>query len=158
DQTPLAPGDSYTISRKVTVPAAMEPTSSDQLLIRTDVNNQQPENDDSNNELAVPITVSAPDLVVTDFQAPSSGVPGQPFQVSWTVKNQGSVTAYGDWNDYVYISSNSQYYYYGSAILTQPTGDKTPLAPGESYTVTTNVTVPSYYSGGRYYLFLYADG
>src|SRR5262249_1697518 len=149
DQTPLLPGDSYTINRRIRVPAALQPGDRE-LIVRADVNNQQAENDDTNNEMAAPIRISAPDLIVTDSTAPASAAPRGPFPVSWTVKNIGTVPAYGDWSDQVIFS--------WLTILSQPTGDNTPLAPGASYTINTTATVPTWWGGGSFTIRVHADG
>src|SRR5262249_25852266 len=115
----LASGASYTIAdRQVFIPpnAGIGPKF---LLFVADDQNRQPESDEvGNNVMAVPITLSAPDLVVTDVSAPSAAVVNQSVAVQWTVANRGAVAAInfsfdGDsgvaWYDSVYISTSSTF-------------------------------------------------
>src|SRR5207247_3119674 len=86
----------------VTLPGTV--TGNRYLLLVTDDGSQSGDTARANNVVAVPITVTAPDLVVTAAAAPATaGVAGQ-LQVSWTVQNQGGAAASGNWTDRVYLS------------------------------------------------------
>jgi large repetitive protein len=61
DQTPLAPGASYQITRNLTIPGTAA-LGAQYLLFVTDASKQQSESDDGNNVHAVPLTIGAPDL------------------------------------------------------------------------------------------------
>jgi hypothetical protein len=85
--------------------------SYDQVLENTlsdNINPDDPNEIDNNNYKAAPITLlqqPPPDLVVTSVQPQASAVGGDPFTVSWAVKNQGAgATAENGWVDSVYLS------------------------------------------------------
>src|SRR5262249_8571388 len=94
-QTPLAPNGSYNANLNVSIPTT--PAGQRYLLVVTDYNRNQGETDETNNVYAVPITVTAPDLIVTSFVAPSSAIVGEEVDVSWTVKNVGNAPANADY-------------------------------------------------------------
>ncbi|WP_039900382.1 CARDB domain-containing protein, partial [Microcystis sp. T1-4] len=68
-----------------------------------DRNNNQAESNDNNNTFAVPITLIAPDLVVTSIQSPLETLSGESIEISWTVTNQGNAGATGTWSDRIYL-------------------------------------------------------
>ena len=82
------------------------------------------------------------DLTVSNVQGPSTAIAGAQAQVSWTVTNIGSGTAYGPWHDAVYLVSdpdtNPVETYAGMALE----GAGIVLGPGASYNATATVTVP----------------
>ncbi len=103
-QAPLFNGDSYTETQDIVLPATA--TGDRYLLFVTDRYNDLSETNSANNVFAVPITLAAPDLTVTDASAPTTGVAGSTVAVSWTVENQGTVEAPHYWYDSIYISSS----------------------------------------------------
>jgi large repetitive protein len=154
-QTPLIAGNNYTITKNITLP----PTAlgSRYLLFVSDRFNAQVESNENNNVTAVPLEITAPDLVVSNATAPSNATLGETIPISWTVENQGEVTADADWNDRVYLSrdttfDNSDTYLSGRYINAQ-----TPLTAGGNYSITQNVIIPSTTPGNHYLLFV-ADG
>ena len=100
-QTPLAADGTYTINRSITLPNV---TPGDYyLFFRADGSQNQGETNENNNySQAIPITIGAPDLIISEASAPESGGLGENISVSWTVENQGSFEAGADWNDYIY--------------------------------------------------------
>jgi RHS repeat-associated protein len=82
------------------------------------------------------------DLTVSNVQGPSTVTAGTQAQVSWTVTNIGSGTAYGPWHDAVYLVSapntNPVETYAGISLQ----GAGVVLGPGASYNATATVTVP----------------
>jgi RHS repeat-associated protein len=82
------------------------------------------------------------DLTVSNVQGPSTATAGTQAQVSWTVTNIGSGTAYGPWHDAVYLVSapdtNPVETYAGISLQ----GAGVILGPGASYNATATVTVP----------------
>jgi RHS repeat-associated protein len=82
------------------------------------------------------------DLTVSNVQGPSTATAGTQVQVSWTVTNIGSGTAYGPWHDAVYLVSapntNPVETYAGISLQ----GAGVVLGPGASYNATATVTVP----------------
>ncbi|GAB1542484.1 hypothetical protein NUACC21_51580 [Scytonema sp. NUACC21] len=154
-QSPLDAGTSYTLNRNISIPDVAPGTW--YLLIAADNNgNQQAETNENDNRSAVTLEVQAPDLVVTDVTAPSSSINGSIVSVSWTVTNSGNGAALSDWWDDIYLSAdetfNSEDFYLGNLW----TGDRTPLAPGSTYTVSRNITIPAVASG-TWYLLLRGD-
>jgi len=73
------------------------------------LNPDDPNELDNNNYKARKITIlspppkSLPDLAVTNIVSPLEGVAGEPFQVSWTVENQGDGATTANWSDIVYL-------------------------------------------------------
>jgi subtilase family serine protease len=167
NQGALNPGSSYTVNQNISLPSAA--IGDRYLLFAADShpysyyygygnNNRQGETNNANNVRAVPIHLTAADLVVSSAVTPVSASLGETFNVSWTVANQGSATASADWWDAVYLSDdpylNTSYYYDNDIYLTGAfAGSQTPLAAGESYTLSTNVTLPNVGTGAKYLIF-----
>ena len=153
--TPLAPGESYTIKRNVTL--SNQEAGSRYLIFSADESNNQGETDDTDNRFALPIDIKAPNLFVSAVSAPNWAFRGETVDVTWTVTNGGEGTAYANWYDDVYLSEDENLSYYTDPYLTSlGTGSKTPLAPGESYTVARRVTLPNNRQG-EFYLLVNAD-
>jgi len=152
EQTPLAPGSSYTITQTVTVPSIGLGDS--YLLIVADASHRQGEMEEANNVYALPIAIVAPDLVVSWVTAPSSAVLGEQVEVSWTVRNQREVPASADWYDRLYVSDDMIYGYGDTYVHGEWIWDQTPLAAGDSYTITQTVAIPDSTLGSRYLLFV----
>lgn len=156
DNVPLASNSNYTQTAKsITIPINSG-TGSKYLLFVTDANDAQGETNNSNNVKAIPIGVKAPNLQVTDTNAPASVTWGEVIPVSWTVSNQGTGTALADWWDYVYLSSNptldsSDIYLGNLSAATQ-----SPLVSGSSYTLNRDITIP-YVTPGTWYLLVATD-
>ncbi|MEW6157408.1 MAG: CARDB domain-containing protein [Verrucomicrobiota bacterium] len=107
--SPLAPGASYTRTVRVQIPFNSESQPGDFfLIVRSDARHIQPESDESNNQRSsAAITLNLPprpDLTVADIIAPDALVPGQEFEIQWTVRNAGGAAAPGPWAETVYLS------------------------------------------------------
>ncbi|WP_193196167.1 CARDB domain-containing protein [Nostoc sp. MG11] len=146
NNTPLAAGDSYTITQNITIPYYARKNSR-YLLFSTDRINNLSETNEGNNVFAQPITLRTPDLVISNITAPTSAVLGETIRVSWTVTNQGDAIAFADLKDEIYISYDryleaipreSNFFSVGHRLSE---GD-TPLAPGASYTASADVFLP----------------
>jgi hypothetical protein len=74
--------------------------------------------------------------------------------VTYSAKNNGTLTATAPWWDYVLISSDATFGGDTAFGLYQRTVS---VAPGGSYTVNANMTLPSL-PPGQYYVFLQLDG
>jgi hypothetical protein len=155
DQTPLAAGANYSRDTTVFVPWDAA-TGSQYLLFVTDRYASQPETDETNNTHPVPITITAPDLVVDSISAPASAPIGQMIEVSWTVHNDGGASTPNTWwYDYVVLSQDATY---GNG------DDRNPnyswhfgvVNPGDSYSGGVSFTLPSDVRGD-YWLFVTAD-
>ena len=157
-QTPLPAGESYTITKTLTV-TSWRPEA-DHLMVIVDRNRQQGETNENNNVLAIPITQTAPDLVVTQLTAPDSATIGDEIEVSWTVENQGTGAATRFWVDRIGLSIYSSS---ADSMASFGSSDIIPLQPGEQYVVTETITIPetinSGYNGaaGSRFLVLHAD-
>jgi subtilase family serine protease len=150
--TPLPSSQSYTTSANVFL-SSVAPGNY-YLLFVADARNSQSETDETNNVLARPITLSAPDLVVTGSNAPSSATVGQSLQLTWTIANQGSVPALTSWYDLVYLSRSTTAYSSDPILGSVASGSNSPLAAGANYSLTANVTIPNWPAGNFYLNFV----
>src|SRR5207244_396655 len=106
--TLVAAGDSYTVTKTVTLPGAA--SGNYYLILRPNYGwaaIQVYESSYANNNRAVPIAISSADLVATALNAPAAGSPGQSISVSWTVRNQGDGPAYPNWYDDILLSTTA---------------------------------------------------
>ncbi|WP_198648553.1 CARDB domain-containing protein, partial [Cyanothece sp. BG0011] len=155
-QTPLEVGANYTISKNVVLPSFA--TGDQYLIFATDHNNRQGEINENNNLTVVPITLTAPDLIVSSATVPTIGTLGKSIEVSWTVQNQGTTSAATDWYDRIYLSNDAVFDANADTLVTQELiSEQTPLGAGEEYTVTRNLNLPNFSTGDRYLIFV-ADG
>ncbi|MCA2813573.1 MAG: hypothetical protein IM477_13910, partial [Microcystis sp. M090S1] len=155
-QTPLATGASYTISKNVTLPSFTP--GNQYLLFVTDRDNYQGEINENNNLAAVAISLTAPDLIVSNASVPATGTVGKSIEVSWTVQNQGTSAAPTDWYDRIYLSNDAIFDANADTYITQELiSTQTPLAAGGSYSITRNINLPNFATGNRYLIFV-ADG
>ncbi|MCZ8248784.1 right-handed parallel beta-helix repeat-containing protein, partial [Microcystis sp. LE19-195.1E] len=154
---PLDPDETYTMTGNVTLPSYIAATSG-YLLLKTDQYNYQAETDDTDNIYSIPIVISQPNLIITEVTAPTTATASQTITLSWTGKNDSSVTTGSYyWYDQVVFSTNDIYgdsddisltwYYYIDSYYGLP------LEPNETYTVNTSVTLPSNAVGSGYLLF-----
>src|SRR5262249_43819557 len=138
-QPRLAPGESYTLTDEV----SLDVPGSGYLLFITADGGRVRESDLTNNVLAVPVTVTAPELVVTNFTAPSDWVIGNSTTVSWTVQNQSTVAAANNWYDYFYLSTDNVLSPDDRQVAYTWMGDRTPLSAGASYSSSIDLSLPS---------------
>ncbi len=151
----LGAGASYTLSDSVTLYNATPGTR--YLLIVTDHDRYQPETDKTNNVLARAIEIQAPDLAVSDAMAPASAAMHQTIPVSFIVHNQSSsVSALTDYTDALVLSNDPTFdgFAIDKNVQTFSAADRTPLAGGDSYTISQDVTIPAFNAGSRYLLFV----
>ncbi|MEA5534013.1 CARDB domain-containing protein [Crocosphaera sp. XPORK-15E] len=154
----LNPNETYTINRSF-VGLPSEIIGNGYLLVKTDVNNNQVETDETDNVKAVPITITKPNLVVTDITAPTSVKNGETVAVSWTVQNQGGIATNSSWfstswTDSIVYSTDD---IFGNEDDVNLPIDFLPglyssLAPNESYTTNLNITIPNDIAGQGYLL------
>ena len=139
---PLETGETYLVTQSLTLPGAA--AVGDQfILVRTDATSRQLETNETDNVRAQAITLDAPNLTITADATPIDAAFGETLELSWTVTNNGTVTAPASWSDYVYISADDTFDNSDIFLTSLFTGSNTPLAAGDSYTVTRNVTLPS---------------
>ncbi|RYD72394.1 MAG: hypothetical protein EOP84_23240, partial [Verrucomicrobiaceae bacterium] len=139
-QTTLGAGEFYDVDQTITLSGFLTPGNKF-LILATNDQGEQGESSYGNNYVAVPITLLASDvdLVVTEILVPSTATVGSIVPVTITVKNQGTGTASTNWFDYVELLR-------GFSTLSSSTVDQTdfsPLAPGATYTFTTNIAIPA---------------
>ncbi|WP_315651497.1 CARDB domain-containing protein, partial [Limnospira sp. PMC 1254.20] len=103
------------------------------------------------------VRMKQPDLVVSSITVPDFVGYGQTLEISWTILNQGTGTASADyswrWYDHLYLSND------GTTLNTFITSVNAPtaLAPGETYTLTQTITVPTNLGTGAKYFVVVAD-
>ena len=131
-------------------------------LLQANANQFFLENNTQNNLLASPVHIKNPDLVLTNFIAPSAIVLtqySQAFEADWNVLNQGAGDAYVGWSDYLYLSRTNIFdtnaVYIGSANQ-NPINQNPVLASGQSYLSFANAGLPDGIQG-NYYLILRAN-
>ncbi len=161
DVNSLAALASYTQNVSVTIPN-VTPGTNYYLIFYADSSHQVAESNENNNYIAVPITLTAPNVnlqvVPGSLTAPASAAIGGAISVGWSVQNSGSDAAAGNWNDSVYISANSTFDSSATQIggVSAPNGSPT-LAGNASYNQSTNVYIPSNLAAGTYYLYVVTD-
>ncbi len=130
DQSPLPPGSDYLQSIQVELDRAG--AGDYYVLVRTDYRSTQPESDEENNVHAVPITLTAPNLIPTELNIPATAVAGQEITAEWIVTNDSDQPSGGRWSDSLYLSADDVFD--DSDISLSGNDGLSPLGPGESYT------------------------
>src|SRR5262249_21650561 len=107
--TYLAPNESYTVSRDVTIPVGVSGTW--HALVITDALGHVPETDGNDNtraSAAIAVSLGAvADLQVTQVTAPPGGIAGGGATMVWTVTNVGDGrTPVDRWFDTVFYSAD----------------------------------------------------
>ena len=145
----LGAGQSYSRGSVVTIPRV--PAGQYYLILNTDDDLTVVETDETNNRRALPITITVPDLVPTALNAASAWVRGQTVPVSWTVKNQGSGTAYGTWADTLHLATTPVCC--ESATSLASVTRTVPLNAGGVYSQSASIRVPDLPPGSYYLVF-----
>lgn len=151
----LTPGYNQYRSATTNVPTSVTPGNY-YILFAADYQNVVSESNETNNVVAVSITVSAPsiDLVVQDAQIGQSSVlPGSFISASAYILNQGNTTANTS-NTGVYLStdatlSSNDQLLVGSGV--------SQLTTNQGSTIYPQFTVPSTITAGTYYVLFVAD-
>jgi len=95
------------------------------------------------------------DLAITNPVAPVTATILDAIEVSWTVENQGAdATSSPVWTDRVDISDDPIRDDNDPSLIYRDIMDEQPLAPGASYTITEQATIPNTAPGNRYLLFI----
>jgi RHS repeat-associated protein len=87
-----------------------------------------------------------PDLAVSNIVAPINAQSEQAIDITWTLTNQGNVTASGSWVDYIYLSDDAKIG--NDKFLGAFTFDGA-IAPGASVNRTQSITLPLILSGNQ---------
>ena len=152
DLRPVAAGGSYTASTTVTLRGAAP--GNHFLLIQTDEYDDQRETDETDNVLAVPVSVTAANLAPIELDVPETAASGSAISVSWTVENTSDLPADADWYDYFYLSIDAVF----DSTDQQLAGfSGSTIAPGENYSSTQSLSLYQA-SPGPQYLLLVVDG
>lgn len=139
----LAPGAGFTRTNNVVITAQYAGLR--YLVGRTDSDDTIVETNEANNLLvrAVPIEVLAPDVALEQVVAPAAADLGAVIPVNWTWRNVGTapVASGTRWLEYVDLSTNAAGANATRLLSYTHTVNRT-VAPAETYTVTTNLTLP----------------
>ena len=112
------------------------------LAVKVDSASQVSEGFGETNNLYVaaqPMAIVSPDLQPSLLASAPVAVFGQPFGVTWTVRNAGTGPAQGNWSDQLWLSSASNSLS-GARLLASANGSS--LAANSAYTNAAVVTVP----------------
>ena len=155
--TSLGVNSSYSLTENITIPDTN--IGKQYLLLVADVRNQQDETNEGDNVFALPIdiTPSEVDLVVESAILPATSAESSPVALTWTVTNTGTSQVSTNWYDSIYLSDNTIFDSSDRFLDSTWVGDKPPLAGGESYSVTQNVTLPNRTGGGKWYVLIVTD-
>jgi hypothetical protein len=156
----LAPGECYTESRNLTLPAGI--SGPHYIIVETDSTHQVSESDESNNtghsSSAIEIAYVAPgflhvESVIVAPAPPTTVWAGEQVTVTWTVTNTGETAITGTWDDAVALSPTPTWDgvngYWGVIHHIYFNG---PLAVGASYSHTASFTVPQGIVSGTWYV------
>ena len=148
----VAVGADYTQVQTVGIPSS--PPGNYFLVLRADSAGNLAEANEANNDRAVPLLLSASDLAPVTVTAPATAGARERVEVSWTIKNQGEVTAQPSWTDALFLSTDNAW---DQEDMRLTAADRTlSLAPGSSYLVTTVFDIPNV-PPGKYHLLLRND-
>jgi subtilase family serine protease len=148
---PFGPDDQYNKQVQLTIPDSVE--GDRYLLLSVDHYDYRDETDETNNVLVSPISISAPDLIVDNTQAPAAAAWGEWIDLSWTVVNDGNGDAVTDWSDGVYLSTDQTLDGNDTLLGQEWIAQQTPLAPDGSYTIDRTVRLPGGIDGQAYLIF-----
>ena len=144
----LANGASATVTIVVTT------TASGKLTNTATVSSDETDTDPSNNSVAQQTTVTLPDLIVKSVSAVTAAIAGSDIVVNDVTNNKGKVAA-GVSVTRIYLSADSKF---DDGVDTLLGSRSIPtLAPKESSSGTTTVTIPLATALGRYFLIGVAD-
>lgn len=154
----LGGGGSYNETLEATVPAGL--TGPYYVFVRTDRNNQVAEANKDNNAgvAANAATLQLPppvDLTVTAIEAPASGSPGERATIRWTVRNDGPNTAFGRWQDAVYLSKD-QAWDINDALVGRFDTVVSPITAGQTYAGVLTTELPAV-DPSSYYVIVRTD-
>ena len=145
----LANGASATVTIVVTT------TVSGKLTNTASVSSEETDTDPDNNSVAQQTTVTLSDLIVKSLNSVKAAIPGSAIVVTDTTTNKGKVAAPASTTS-IYLSTDSKFdagdTFVGSRTPTMP-----PLAPKESSSGSTTLTIPLTTALGKYFLIAVAD-
>ncbi|MBI1955394.1 MAG: hypothetical protein HYS38_03275, partial [Acidobacteria bacterium] len=147
----LTSGQTNSGSTSVTIPAGTT-GGTYYIIAKADADNVVVETQETNNTRSGS-TLIGPDLTVTALKVPATAGAGATIAVTDTTKNQGAGTASPSTTRF-YLSTNGAL----DASDVALGGRAVPnLAPGQTSSSSTSVTIPAGTTGGTYYIFAKAD-
>ncbi len=157
--TALTPGQSYSASRNVTIPATV--SGNYYLIMVADNFTQLQETNETNNRAVSLSQISIsipplPDLRVTGVVTVNNAFSGDTVTLTYTVKNfGGAATAASFWRDQIYVTSQPflNFQQTSPSVIITHSGN---LLPDSTYTKTIQVPLPKYVFG-PYYIFAVTD-
>lgn len=161
----LDPGGQYDASATFTVPLSLRGVYN--VIVRTDSTGLVLEDPlEGNNDRPAPVALTVgppdrtvnpvPDLVLAGVDAPATGFTGQPFTVTWMVRNDGDPTGNKSWYDAFYLSRDQVFDRSTDVYLGFRTRSGN-LGTGALYTETQSFTIPTGLSG-PFWVFAVTDG
>ena len=150
----LASDEKYYQEMDITLPSDIHEHAY-HILVHTDATDQVEEFDRELNNFTVapsPVSVQEPvpgKLIVTSFTSPDQASPGDNIQITWTVYNVGQTTIVST-SHMILLSKNKQIEPEKDAILLWTKADS--YLPGQLYTLSYDVRMPSLIEMGAYYL------
>ncbi|MBL8747268.1 MAG: hypothetical protein JNK58_13045, partial [Phycisphaerae bacterium] len=163
NQAPLAPTQSYTVSRNVTLPVSFT-TANAFIIIRADHGadlNEQSESNNTRASSAIAVTATpAPDLIASGATGPSSATYGEMISVSWTTTNQGTANAAAPWSDAVFLSPDASLSTTDRLLGSRANPANSLASGGGSYNASLDLVLPldQQTLAGPYYILIKADG
>ncbi len=153
----LASGQSYTQQATFNVPAGV--TGNYYVVVVANSGDTVFETSYTNDVAAsaqpTSISLTPPaDLVAGTITIPANAVPGEDMTFSYTVTNQSSNNAVGQWTDSLYLSPTTSFVYTDPLLATNV--HQGGLAAGQSYTDQITAPVPGI-TPGTYYVILRTD-
>jgi subtilase family serine protease len=150
----LASGEKYVQEHEIILSSDIVENSY-YIFIQTDAADQVEEFDQESNNIIISentVNVQVPvpgKLIVTSFSAPDQASPGDNIQLTWTVLNVGQATI-ASTNHMILLSKNRLIEPEKDAILLWTSAEK--YNPGQPYTLSYSVKMPSLIEMGSYYL------
>jgi PKD repeat protein len=151
----LAPGAGCLVTNSAQLPAW--PPGDYYLLVRVDAMNGIVESNPANNTLALPLSLSAPDLAPFSVSAPNGLPSDRLIEIVSVVTNQSPIAAeglFGIWNDALYLSRDAVLDADDHRLVEEYHFEA--VEGNGSYSTTNTVRLPGWPAGG-YYLILSVD-
>ena len=153
--TPLAAGDSYTETIDITLP---DSGAGDRyLLFLADNFGYQGETSEADNLYVLPISITAPNLVISGATSPSAAKLNETIEVSFDVTNTGDNSITGGWYDEIYLSANQTLDTDDTRIDSTFHRASSAIAIGDGYTVNRSLFIPNSAAAGEQYLLFVTD-
>ncbi len=160
ERSPLEIGAGYQAAQDVAIPPQTA-AGMYYVIVVTDRFDEQMETSNENNQIAVPLDVRAPDLVIDAVQTPAEAFFGSAIAVSWTVRNAGTYAAMNGWSNTLYLSTDDQFSAEDRLLATEQSTAALPFREDSTpYAQIGTVTLPLTpdLAAGLYNILVKADG